>query len=341
MTAGAQAGGAARLHPVPYEPFLSPHLLALSATQRGVFTAAQARGAGHSQNDLQRLRLRHHIVSVRRGVYALRVAYAGASPAERHRMQVAALSLVLTPPAVLSHQTAAAELALELLEPDLALLHVTREGATGTRVEAGVKHHAAELPEDHVLQRTGELDLTALARTAVDVARETDRFECALAAFDSALRLGVPRDELFGVMMRCRSWPGARMACSALAMADGRAANPGESWSRAVLIQQGVPPTDLQVPVYDGAGLIGYADFGWDGVLGEMDGQGKYGIGVDTDPEEAGRILWREKKREDRFRAQGYEIARWTYADHHRPQVIAGRVLSALGRVAERRSRSG
>lgn len=91
----------------------------------------------------------------------------------------------------------------------------------------------------------------------------------------------------------------------------GRAANPGESRSRVILIQQGVPPTDLQVPVLDEDGLIGYADFGWVGVLGELDGKGKYGIGVDDDPEEAGRIVWREKKRADRFRDQG-QFVRWT-----------------------------
>lgn len=326
---------------MPYAPFLSPELLARSATQRGVFTAEQARGAGHSQNDLQRLRAHRHIVSVRRGVYALRVEYEGATPTEQHGMQVAALSLVLVPPAVLSHQTAAAELDLELLEPDWSLLHVTRSGAAGTRVEARVKHHAAEMPAAHVVRRENELDVTTLARTAVDVARETDRFECALAAFDSALRAQVPRQELFDTTMRARNWPGARMACAALQRSDGRAANPGESWSRAVLVGHGVPPDDLQVAVHDEDGLVGYADFGWDGVLGEMDGKGKYGIGVDTDREEAGRILWREKRREDRLRAQGYEVVRWTYADHYRPQVIAAAVARALARVVERRRRSG
>jgi len=173
-----------------------------------------------------------------------------------------------------------------------------------------------------------------MARTAVDVARDTDRFECALAAFDSALRAGTPKQELLDVMMRCRSWPGARTACAALDLADGRAANPGESWSRAVLIQHDVAPTSLQVPVYDADGLIGYADFGWDGVLGELDGRGKYAIGVDSDPQEAGRIVWREKRREDRLRSQGYQVVRWTYADHHRPQAIAARVRSALARVS-------
>ncbi|MGH8892501.1 MAG: hypothetical protein ACRDWY_04225 [Actinomycetes bacterium] len=318
-------------------PFLAPSLIALAAAQRGVFTAAQAYAAGHTEKEVQRLRTGKQLVSVRRGIYALREAYVGATPAEQHRMRVGALALALTSPAVLSHETAAQELDLELLDADHSLLHVTRSLAAGTREEAGVKHHAAELPEHHVVRRDGALDLSTIARTAVDVARGTHRLECAVAAFDSALRMGVSREELEEVWATSRSWPGARVASGALPIADGRAANPGESWSRVVLIQQGVAPLDLQVPVYDEDGLIGYADFGWDGVLGELDGKGKYGIGVDTDPEEAARIVWREKRREDRFRAQGNEVVRWTFAEHHRPHVIRARVLAAHARVAQRR----
>ena len=41
-------------------------------------------------------------------------------------MRVAALGLALTAPATLSHESAAIELGLELLDPDLSSLHVTR-----------------------------------------------------------------------------------------------------------------------------------------------------------------------------------------------------------------------
>ena len=65
-------------------------------------------------------------------------------------------------------------------------------------------------PTSHVVRRAGLIDLTTRARTAIDVSRETARFECALAALDSALRMGVSADELLEVFTYCRSWPGAR-----------------------------------------------------------------------------------------------------------------------------------
>ena len=42
-------------------------------------------------------------------------------------------------------------------------------------------HHCAEIPESHLVRRETALELTTLARTAIDVAREAVRLECALA----------------------------------------------------------------------------------------------------------------------------------------------------------------
>ena len=85
---------------------------------------------------------------------------------------------------------------------------------------------------------------------------------------------------------------------------------------------------------------MGYADFGWDGVLGEFDGKGKYGIGTEIDATEAGRIVWREKRREDRMRVR-HEVVRWAVADLYHPRALGARVRAAIARAAERGGRSG
>ena len=323
-------------------PTLSPGLCAVASTQRGVFTAAQAYSHGHTQKELQRLRQARSITSVRRGVYVDMLAWADADPVERLRLRTAGLALALTAPAVLSHQSGAAELGLPLLAPDHTFLHVTRENRSGTRLEAGVDHHVAELHDHEIVDLTGGvMRVASAARTAVDVARETDRFECAVAVFDSALRHGATREELAAALDRARSWPGARLASGALPLADGRADNPGESWSRVVLIGLGLPPDDLQVRLVDAQGLIGYVDFGWDDVIGEFDGKLKYGVDEETDPRNAGRIVFAEKLREDRIRRLGYGVARWGWAELHRPAIIGQRVHEARESSGRRRRKAG
>jgi hypothetical protein len=317
------------------EMVLHPRLLAVAATQRGVFTSEQAYAEGHTQKEIQRLRERH-LLSIRRGVYAWREEFNAAAPLQQHRMKVAALTLALIAPGVLSHETAAAELGLELLDADLTLLHVTRPSGEGSRIEAGVVHHAGKLPERHILSR-GEIEMsvTTLARTAVDVGLTADRFECMLAALDSALRKGVSCDEIADAFDLCRGWPGARMLSAAVSLADGRADNPGESWSRAILIGGGVAPEDLQTAMYDADGFVGYADFYWKGVVGEFDGKLKYKVPEGAGADEAAQVLWKEKRREDRLRVDN-EIVRWGVAELHRPERLVGHVQEALLRAQHR-----
>ena len=298
--------------------------------QSGLFTAEQGYAAGYSVDEIQWLRRKRAIRSVRRGVYAESTAYAALEPIDRHRVDTQATLLRLDAPATLSHETAAVWMDLPLLQPDLRHVHVTRPEARVSRVEAGVHHHPGSLPERDVAT-IGNVAVTAPARTAVDIARHAD-FSRGLAAADSALRAGVARQELEAVMEHCASWPGARGAGRAVSYADARAANPGESWSRAVLIEGGVPPTSLQVEVRDGSGLVGFSDFGWEEcmTLGEFDGRWKYAVPPGFDPAEAARVLWAEKRREDRLRAADYTVVRWAWEDLFQPDRLVARVRAAL-----------
>jgi hypothetical protein len=314
---------------------LHPRLLAVASTQRGVFTSDQAYAHGHTQKEVQRLRERH-LVSIRRGVYAWREDFEDARPLDQHRMRVAALTLALTVPGVLSHQTAAAELELDLLDADLTLLHVTRPSGEGSRIEAGVAHHTGELPDRHVRSRGDvEMSLTTFARTAVDVGLTSERFECVLAALDSALHKGASREEIADAFDLCRGWPGARMLGRALDLTDGRADNPGESWSRAILVKAGLAPDDLQTAMYDADGLIGYVDFYWKGLVGEFDGKRKYKVPEGANADEAAQVLWKEKRREDRLRVDN-EVVRWGVAELHRPERLVEYVQRALLRARRR-----
>lgn len=86
----------------------------------------------------------------------------------------------------------------------------------------------------------------------------------------------------------------------------------------------------LQHPFYDADGLIGYADMYWQewGVVGECDGLAKYRNRND---------LISEKRREDRLRALGLVVVRWTWAElMHSPALVAQRILTAVNRATHR-----
>jgi len=306
-------------------------LVATMTEQYGVFTSSQAYGFGFTHAELQHLRDRRDLTSVRRGVYAVREDYHALEDFELHRVDAQAALLCLDKPTTLSHETAAVWSGLPLLRPDLRLVHATRPELKASRTEAGIHHHPGALPDGH-WRELGGVRLTTDARTAVDVARTND-YARGLAVVDSAIRNGTPLADIRDVQLHCRAWPGARGASRAVAEGDGRAANPGESFSRAILTQAGVAPTDIQVAIFDGRGLVGYADFGWLPlmVLGEFDGRLKYGAGA-----QGADVLWNEKLREDRLRSLGYEVIRWTWADLLDPTRLIARVSAALARVVAR-----
>lgn len=125
-------------------------------------------------------------------------------------------------------------------------------------------------------------------------------------------------------------WPrlrGIGTVRRALPRVRAGAQSPLESLSRVRLTDLGLPEPDLQVPFYDADGLVGYADMVWDEwrVIGECDGLVKYQSRDD---------LVREKAREDRLRALGYIVVRWTWEEIMRnPAAVVARIRRAIAQA--------
>ena len=95
----------------------------------------------------------------------------------------------------------------------------------------------------------GVLKTTAV-RTALDLGCELSRRD-ALAALDSYLRLGkVTKQELKGQLPRYKGRRGVVQLRQLVAIADGRAESPGESWTRLTIVDAGLPVPELQWWVY-------------------------------------------------------------------------------------------
>jgi hypothetical protein len=303
-------------------------LLLHQSALTGVFTRRQAVLAGHSERDIKtRIGPRGDWVVVRQGVYATRTTWEAADAAAQYRLRVRAALMTTTSPCVASHGSAAALLGLPLRPHWTRLVHVTRPGVRGGRVEAGVSHHRAPYDESELVTVDG-LPVLTPARTAMDLAR-TFGIEDGVVAADAAMRAGATRHELWSSAERMWSWPGVTSARAAADLADSGAHTIGESLTRLLVLEAGIGTPQTQYHLSDHLRQAD-VDLRVDSLLIEFDGRVKYvgraaGGVADVPPEE---VLWEEKKREDWLRRQGngFVVVRVTWADlfgHQRRETIA------------------
>ncbi|QGF22767.1 hypothetical protein Rai3103_02675 [Raineyella fluvialis] len=119
------------------------------------------------------------------------------------------------------------------------------------------------------------------------------------------------------------------------AYASPLAESGGESVSRAVLKEMGIPEPVLQYEIRTPAGeFVARTDMAWpqDRTVGEFDGALKYRRGASTRDVDPGRIVYEEKRREDAIRGLGWEMVRWGWADLDDPEALAAHIRHALAR---------
>lgn len=288
---------------------------------------------GWSDEEIARLARGGQWSRVRRGAYVDGQLPAGATA--RHALLVAATLRQLRRPAVVSHQSAAVLLGMPLWGARLDRVHVTRRPPASTQATGPLCCHVARLADDEVTSVDG-IAVTDVARTALDLARSLP-FEAGVVVLDAALHEGLlDRAQVETRLLDIAGTRGSRHAARVVRFADGRSESVGESRSRVVLHQLGLPPSALQLEIRraDGA-LLGRADFAWEDerVVGEFDGRIKYGrlLRPGQDP---GDAVFEEKRREDAIREEGWGVLRWTWADLVQRDRLRHRVGRGLRRTA-------
>lgn len=303
-----------------------------------VFTRAEALAADISEKQIDARVRSGEWTALRRSVY-IETALLPVDASLRHAVDIAAAARATQQDVVGSHGSAALihGLATFAKHDGSVVLSRFREPRHERPVGATPAPLVSHVPLHHRTEVLGA-PLTTKPRTAIDLARKGPTLS-GLVVLDSALRRGVTREELEEVLRVAHGWPGSRRAAALVEFADGRAESPLESVGRWRFHELGFPKPELQIPLYDDAGLMGYPDFLWEEerVIGEADGLLKYR--VDGEPELRDRdALAREKQREDRFRDGGYEVFRFTWdIAVHRPVVLEQRALRAFARAAARR----
>ena len=286
--------------------------------RHGLIYRSTALEVGFTDTEITRAVSRGYMVRVARGAFALP---GDRTPEQTHRLAAIATGELAGGSVVLSHQSAATVHGLEMLRPNLRRVHLTTGSPTGAHRTTTRHEHVGVLADDEIAIVDGVV-VTSLERTAVDVACTTTMgFAGALAVFDSALRRGANRAEMQEMVQTTRR--GVGQARRALPHADGDAENPGESWSRAQMIEAGLPSPRLQHRFRDTkANEIARTDFDWSGLLvGEFDGMAKYQkhLRSGETPFDAMR---REKHREDALRRIGIMVIRWTWDDLQRGRLV-------------------
>lgn len=182
-------------------------------------------------------------------------------------------------------------------------IHVAQRGiAAPSAYGAQVVRHIVRLrPEDE--GRPQGLRATHMARTVADCLRVLEWPQAVILA-DSALRMGLGRQEVADQLAGQAGARGRRRGASALSMADGRSESVAEGRMRIRLHQWGIPPPVLQHEVVV-AGRRYRLDFAWPdaGLALEVHGNGKYFM-----ESPIGEKLLQERKREAQLAEAGISV---------------------------------
>jgi hypothetical protein len=289
------------------------------AGSRLIFTSDYAR-LGRDARQLSRREAAGELSRIRQGVYVPAAEWRALSGWERYPLLIEAAVSTLKSRTVLCRQSAACVWGVPLLGVH-TLVHACTGDGRGGRSRAGVRRHHADASSLEFEERSGLL-VTSRLRTVLDLAA-FDSFEQGVVAFDHVLKSdparGLPaltKDDL-AAGLAVFGAAAARRIQAALEFADPAAGSPGESLSRALMHLGGFKPPRLQSEIRDARGFAGYLDFEWpeDRIAGEFDGMVKYQKAEFLKGRTAAQVVVDEKHREDRIRATGRRVIRWTWSD--------------------------
>lgn len=282
--------------------------------------AADAERNGTGRRSLARRCQSGELVRVRPGVYVLSADWRALPRWERDRIRITAAVEQADSSRVLVQQSAAIVWGLPVIgaASDILLL---AQGSSHSRRRGELRWVERRLLEPVVFHEG--IRLTSRAQTVLDMAAYLP-FANAVPAMDQVLRpnpgLGLEacNKDMLRTLAESLPTPAKRVrALRVIDFADKRSESPGESYSRAVLHQNGFPAPELQQEIRSVDGrLLGRTDFYWkeQELVGEFDGAVKYGMAF-ANGQPPGEALFREKRREDAIRATGKGFVRWTWAD--------------------------
>ncbi|MFV8050053.1 hypothetical protein [Mycobacterium sp. 48b] len=191
------------------------------------------------------------------------------------------------------------------------------------RSPRGVRTSAMRLQPNEIGQ-VHELPVTTPERTAFDIGR-TPGIGRAVARLDSLARAtGLKVRDVEEVAARHRGARGLRQLERALPMLDAGAQSPKETWLRLLLVDDGLPRPQTQIPVLGANGYpFAYLDMGWV--------EWMIAVEYDGDQHRSDRAQYvKDIRRTAELERMGWIIVRVVAED--RPPEILSRVRAAIAR---------
>lgn len=237
-----------------------------------------------------------------------------------------AAALLRVPGAVLSHESAARCLGVELAV-DRAVCRLTvPRNRSGVRLP-GWEVRRAPLSEAEVLTLPDGLLVTCVARTVADLACVLPLAH-AVAAGDSALRKRLVGLALLADVLRAGRGPTAPPKRAVAALLDARSGSVLESLLRVLLAEAGLPPPRTQFQIRADGLLVARADFCWP--------EARLVVEADGFAFHSDRAAYRrDRERLNQLESLGWRVLRFSWEDVvHRPDYVIALVRGCLEALA-------
>lgn len=264
---------------------------------------------------------------VRRGLYLPKEVWEALKPWEKYRVHIQAVHESAETPPVFARESAAQIMGLPVIGVPEDVQTVVPAGKNGGQSNRGVRRISAVEGDPPPWQMFGML-LTPPPQTARDLAvrltltgalPSMDRLlqQKLLDDYPMDLQRFFTADDVVAASSVLPYRTQRHRVERVLSVADPLSGSPGESFSRAIMIEHGFPSPALQVRFSDSRGFIGLPDFDWEEykTLGEFDGFEKYSAQRYLRGKTPSQVVVEEKNREDRLRAKGYNVVRWVWDD--------------------------
>lgn len=292
---------------------LTAHLV----RHRGVVTTRELAALGADSREVRELQRSGRLVRLARGAYAPRELLERLGPEERHTLRVRAVVAVVPGQVAASHHSAVCVWGLPWIGLPPDHVHVMRVAAGEHR---RARHYTVHerWPATQPTWVNG-VPVLPVPEALLGLAGSAP-LEQTVVSGDAALARGLTSiGQLTEVLHQRRGQQGTRNLRSALPLLDARAESPGESRTRLLLHTLGYQPR-TQVEIRDHLGhFLARVDALVAGrVVIEFDGRLKYAGDGGGDQQS----LVREKAREDRLRAAGYEVVRLVWQDLDAPNRV-------------------